>query len=85
MFLAFAADVPALAEVLAVAAMTAAPSTSATSNPIPTRLIPCPPLGVIVVDPGLPLQSRFCALAGILDLVRFPNEDSTTVSKWSQA
>ena len=41
----FAPDVPAVAELLAVAATSAAPSTSATSNPIPTRLIPLPPLG----------------------------------------
>jgi len=45
MLSAFAPDVPAVAEFLAVAAMSAAPSTSATSNPIPTRLIPLPPLG----------------------------------------
>src|SRR5437773_2280007 len=42
---ALAEDVPALACVLAVAATAAAPSTSATSNPIPTRFIPSLPWG----------------------------------------
>src|SRR5438093_12831736 len=59
---AFAPDVPAF-ELLAVAAMAAAPSTSATSKPIPTRLI----------------------RASRRILVKVPNEDSTTVVKWSQA
>src|SRR5439155_9755669 len=43
MLSAFAPAVPAVAEVLAVAAMSAAPSPSATTNPIPTRLIPALP------------------------------------------
>jgi hypothetical protein len=68
MLSAFVPDVPAVAEFLAVAAMSAAPSPSATSNPIPTRLIPFLPWVTVVWN-----------------LVRVPNEDSTTESKWSQA
>src|ERR1700675_1366042 len=45
MLSAFAPDVPAVAELLAVAAISAAPSTSAPSHPIPTRLMPCLPWG----------------------------------------